>query len=324
MGAGYLLRGLRQPDVPEQQSYEIRSGAAGLTNPLLECEVTGYRRGRELRPFKAEIEALVDRLVAGHAAERISLYFRDLDNGPWFGIREQELFTGASLLKVPIIMATLLEAEDHPAFLERLIRFESYPDEDSPGQYVPEKGLEPGRTYPVEELLRRAAAYSDNAAVGVLSRIVGPEYLARIYRDLDVPLSPPDQPGARSISPLSYGHLFRVLYNTSYLSHALSERALGYFAASTFHAGLEGDVPPGTIVAHKFGIYSFPGRTATAQLHDCGIVYRPGRPYFICVMTEGHDADTLAEVIRKISREVFLAVDTQSGPLPGAGGKPLR
>lgn len=71
-------------------------------------------------------------------------------------------------------------------------------------------------------------------------------------------------------------------------------------------------VPPGTTVAHKFGIYSIPGTTKTAQLHDCGIIYRPGRPYFLCVMTEGQDADTLAGAIRQISRAVFLAVDTQS------------
>jgi beta-lactamase class A len=324
MGVGYRLHGLRQPDIADGQSYEIRSGSGGLTNPLLDCEVAGYRRGRELRPFKREIEALVDRLIAGRAAERISLYFRDLDNGPFFGIREEEGFTGASLLKVPTVMAALLQTEDSPGFLARVVRFEGYPDEDSPGQYVPEQRLVRGQGYPVDQLLLRAAAYSDNAAVGVLNRLVGPAYIARVYRELDVPRPPPDQPAARSITPLGYGRLFRVLYNASFLDRPLSERALSYFAASSFHAGLEAGVPAGTTVAHKFGIYWIPGRTATAQLHDCGIVYRPGRPYFLCVMTEGRDVDALAEAIRQISREVFLAIDTQSEPFPGVGVEPLR
>ena len=320
MGAGYLLRGLRKPEIPEQESYEIRSQTGGLTNPLLDCEVAGYRRGHELRPFKPQIEALVDRLIARHDAERISVYFRDLDNGPFFGIREKEVFTGASLLKVPTIVAVLLQAEDNPGFLARTVRFEAYPDEDSPGQFVPEQKLARGQIYPVDELLRRAAAFSDNAAVGVLNQIVDPKYVARVYRELDVPQPPPGQPGARAIAPLGYGHLFRVLYNASYLNRPLSERALGYFAESTFHGGLEAGVPPGTTVSHKFGIYAIPGRTQTAQLHDCGIVYRPGRPYFLCVMTEGGDADTLAAAIRQISQEVFLAVDTQSKPFPDTGG----
>ncbi len=332
MGAGYLLRGLRQPDVlerrqpdvPGQQSYEIRGGSGGLTNPLLDCEMAGYPRGRELRPFKREIETLVDRLIAERAAERISLYFRDLDNGPWFGIREEERFTGASLLKVPSIVAALLQAEGSPGFLARTVRFAGYPDEGSPGQYRPEQRLVRGQSYAVDELLRRAAVYSDNAAVGVLNLIVKPEYIARVYRELDLPQPPTDQPGSRSISPRGYGHLFRVLYNASYLDRMLSERALGYFAQSTFRAGLEAGVPPGTTVAHKFGIYTIPGRTQTAQLHDCGIVYRPGRPYFLCVMTEGGDTDRLAAVIRQISREVFLAVDSQSAPMQGESGEPAR
>jgi len=124
------------------------------------------------------------------------------------------------------------------------------------------------------------------------------------------------------MTPVGYGHIFRVLYNASYLNRRLSERALEYFAKSDFHDGLEAGVPPGTTIAHKFGIYSIPGRTQTAQLHDCGVVYYPGRPYFLCVMTEGRDADTLAAVIRQISREVFLAVDAQSGPLADEGGEP--
>jgi beta-lactamase class A len=312
MGVGYFVRGMRQPQSAAPQSYEIRGDTGGLTNPLLDCEMAEYRRGRELRPFKREIEALVDRLISEHAAERISLYFRDLDNGPSFGIRSGEAFTGASLLKVPTIMAALLEAQDNAAFLARMVRFEGSAAERSLGEYVPEQALVPGAVYSVDDLLRRAAAYSDNAAVGVINRIVDPAYLARVYYDLDVPQPPPDQPGARSISPASYGRLFRVLYNASYLTRPLSERALGYFVNSAFHEGLEAGVPPGTTVSHKFGIYSIPGRTLTAQLHDCGIVYLPGRPYFLCVMTEGRDADTLAAAIGQISREVYRAVDAHS------------
>lgn len=314
MGVGYLLRGTRQKAGEEHQSYEIRHGTGGLTNPLLDCEVSEYRPGRELRPFKREVEELVDRLIAGHAAERVSLYFRDLDNGPWFGIREEEKFTGASLLKVPTIMAALVQAEEHPGFLARMVRFVGYPQENTPGQYIPDVRLELGKVYSVDELLRRTAAYSDNAAVGVLNGVIAPEYQDRVYRELDVTQPPLGEPGARSITPLRYGHLFRVLYNASYLSRSLSERALGYFAESTFKVGLEAGVAPGTVVAHKFGVYAIPGNTPPVQLHDCGIVYHPGRPYFLCVMTAGNDLDDLADVIRQISQTVFLAVDAQPGP----------
>lgn len=330
MGGGYFLRVLKEPAVvekssrPEENNYEIRGGRIGLTNPLLDCEVAGYRRGRELRPFKQEIEALVNRLIAARDAERISVYFRDLDNGPFFGIREEEVFTGASLLKVPTVVAALLQAEQSPGFLARVVRFDGYADEDALGQYAPEQKLERGQSYSVNELLRRAASLSDNAAAGVLNRLVAPEYIARVYRELGVAQSSPGQPGLRSVTPLGYGRIFRVLYNASYLERPLSERALELFAGSAFRDGLAAGVSPGTTVAHKFGIYSIPGRVQTAQLHDCGIVYRPGRPYFLCVMTEGRDVDILAAAIRQISREVFHAVDSQSGPVPGQNHAPVR
>lgn len=319
MAFGYLVRSQRPPDAGRREAYEIRGGSTGLTNPLLECEVGASARGREPLSFRPEIEAIVDRLIAGHQAERIALYFRDLDNGPWFGIREQEPFTGASLLKVPTIVALLLQVEESPALLARKIRFEGYPDEDSPGQYVPEQRLVRGQVYTVDNLMLRAAAYSDNAAIGILNGLVRPEYLARVYRELDI-VQPSQGPiGMRAISPLSYGHLFRVLYNASYLTRSLSEHGLRYFTQSAFHAGLEAGVPPGTTIAHKFGIYSLPGVTRSAQLHDCGIVYYPGRPYFLCVMTEGRDAERLAAAIGELSRTVFLSVAAQ--PDSPAGGK---
>jgi len=324
MGVGYYLRGLKKPYLPVQESYEIRAETGNLTNPLLDCEVAGYRRGRELRLFKPQIEALVEKLIARHDAARISVYFRDLDNGPFFGIREEETFTGASLLKVPTVMAALLQAEESPGFLAQTVRFEGYADENSPGQFVPEQKLERGQIYTVDELIRRTASFSDNASVGMLNKIVAAKSIDRVYRELGVLLPSSGQPGARSIAPLGYGRLFRVLYNASYLSRPFSERALGYFAQSTFHDGLEAGIAPGITVSHKFGIYAIPGLTQSAQLHDCGIVYRPGRPYFLCVMTEGRDVDILAAAIREISREVFLTVDAQTPLLPGPGAQPAR
>jgi hypothetical protein len=47
------------------------------------------------------------------------------------------------------------------------------------------------------------------------------------------------------------------------------------------------------------------------QLHDCGIVYYPKRPYILCVMTRGEKMDVLPKVIKEISTEVYRNVDEQ-------------
>jgi hypothetical protein len=60
-------------------------------------------------------------------------------------------------------------------------------------------------------------------------------------------------------------------------------------------------------VAHKYGergIYEDTQLTGI-ELHDCGIVYAPGSPYYLCVMTRGKDTSKLAKVIASISAAVY-------------------
>jgi HAD superfamily hydrolase (TIGR01509 family) len=306
--AGYAVRRAAPPQI---EDYEIREGGGHFTNPLLDCEIAGYRRSRELRPFREEIVRTVDGLVARGEAAKVSLYFRDLDNGPWFGIREEETFRPGSLLKVPTIMAALLQAERDPGFLARQVPFHGFRGQGIRGLYQAEQTLREGESYSVEDLLRRAAAYSDNAAVALLNQQVDRQVFARLLKDLGLPPGLADLEAPASLSPRVYGQLFRVLYNGSYLGAEMSERALGYFAQSTFRDGIVAGVPAGTAVAHKFGIFAPPWEHGAGQLHDCGIVYHPGRPYFLCVMTEGGDVDRLAGAIREISGEVYRQIQRQ-------------
>lgn len=314
VGVGHLER-----PGPPPPDYEIRSGRQGLTNPLLECEIRGYRAGRELRPFRRDLEALTRGLRDAGRVGRISVYFRDLDNGPWFGIREDVPFAPASLLKVPLIIACLKQAETEPDLLARRVTYRS-PARLPPGSPSPERGLAVGESYSVEELLRRTAVESDNAAALLLSQAVDGETLRRVYVEFGIEAPPGGggMGGPAQLSALDYGRFFRVLYNASYLGRAMSERALGLLARSSFRSGLVAGVPGGTLVAHKYGL-SAPGggRDSTLQLHDCGIVYHPRRPYFLCVMTQGSELRGLEGAIADISRLVHDEVERQTAPSEG-------
>ena len=80
--------------------------SAPLINPLLDLEPTlDYS---ELRPFKHRIEQFIASTLRSDSVRHISVYFRDLNNGPLFGINEKERFTPASLLKVPLMIAVLI------------------------------------------------------------------------------------------------------------------------------------------------------------------------------------------------------------------------
>jgi hypothetical protein len=110
-----------------------------------------------------------------------------------------------------------------------------------------------------------------------------------------------------------YMHFFRILYNATYLRRTRAQQALEMLSHTGFNAGLVAGVPGDTVVSHKFGERTSHGDgTTRRELHDCGIVYFPGHPYGICVMTEGSDFTDLASVIADISGTAYQYVSRVS------------
>jgi beta-lactamase class A len=278
-------------------------GGYSFINPLLECEDA---ENRELLPFRHKVQEAVDKALQQRKATHVSVYFRDLNNGPWIGVNESELFTPASLLKLPVLMAIFRAEEDEPGLLEEKIFFAG-PRRPGEVHFDPKSLIEPGRDYTVEELARRMIVHSDNSAAALLYQRLGREKMSSTFKGLGLELRPHKE-GADFISVKEYASFFRILYNATYLSRDMSEKALGWLAQSDFPEGIVAGVPPGIVVAHKFGERTV---KSTYQLHDCGIVYWQGRPYLLGVMTRGKDMNELAGVIAGVSRLIFTEVEKQ-------------
>ena len=315
--AGYLLRdlgtGRQQRTVTEQH----QSGWQFI-NPLLECEqASDTFENQLLRPIKRPIEDIIARRIEQKLADKVDVYFRALYDGPWFAIGDPDKFHPASLLKVPLMMAVLKQADRDPAFLNRKVRLDGADLDRLPNPVT--KPLQPGRAYTVDELLRQMIVYSDNVATFVLGNTVDLDTLARTYLDLAL-VNPYTRQGdpplviaspSYEISIRSYAKFFRILYNASYLSKDMSEKALRLLAETDFKAGLVAGVPPAVKVAHKWGVHLSGERQQVKQLHDCGIVYYPGHPYLLCVMTQGASTELLDDAISLVSRAVYESIDRQ-------------
>lgn len=304
-------------DSESSRGYEIRQGGYRFTNPLLECEVAkDMVESKELRPFRHKVQSLIDDKITSEKVVHISVYFRDLNNGPWFGINEKEKFAPASLLKVPILMSYLKLAESDPQLFAKTIKFEKGYDRNAPENIRPSKWIEAGKTYKIEELLYMMIVYSDNNAQYLLLRNIDMRVFAKPFIDLGL-----EVPGERTLGDFmtvaGYASFFRILYNASYLSRGMSEKALGYLTEVEFKDGLVAGVPSDVTVTHKFGErrtieHHGNGDIDMKQLHDCGIIYYPNRPYLLCVMTRGQDFKALADSIRDISHIVFEEVEYQN------------
>jgi beta-lactamase class A len=296
---------VHHPAVVREQRFK---GSYRLINPLLECDVAGDTlQSEELKPFEDSVARLVQQRTEEGAATSVSVYFRDLDTGAAFSINGDTRYSPASLSKIPVLIACLKRAETHPGFLAERYRFDGASDWNEVQNLKPEQVLTPGSWYSVDELLRRMAGYSDNNAWALLFQRFSTAELDAIMHDLGVEFAE----GAEDIVTVnSYGRFLRILYNASYLSKGMSEKALEYLTLEDFPQGLAAGVPKGLTIADKFGERSSEGGRVK-QLHNYGIVYYPGRPYLLCVMTRGRDFARLTGVISEISRAVYARVDSQ-------------
>ena len=312
--AGWMLRFLLPEELPAMKKLEKHTGQFLFINPLLECESGEQYLSRGLKLFKGRVVELVDKKISEGKAEKIAVYFRDLNNGPFFQINRDEYFFPGSLLKIPILMGYLRQAEFNPLIFEKKIRF----DGASFGvvQHIrPPEELMPGGSYSVRELLYRMIAYSDNYSARMLVESDAFDLRIKIYSDLGIAL-PEENAGMFTMNIKDDASFFRVLFNASYLSKDMSNSALELMSQSAFRDGLVKGVPANVTVSHKFGERDDGN---VKQFHDCGIIYYPNYPYLLCVMTKGKDFDDLISVIEDVSKLTYEEVDSQMrlNPEPG-------
>ena len=166
---------------------EVRSAGYAFIRPLLDCEIRNSKgKNRELKTFKDDIAQLTDGLLDEKKAEHISVYFRDLNNGPWFSINPEEDFIPASLLKLPTMISVFRAAEQNPAILGQKLKLPPGFVADLRQTIKPAETLVPGKEYTVDDLVRRMIVYSDNNATKLLNDFLPKGADARTFTDLGI------------------------------------------------------------------------------------------------------------------------------------------
>lgn len=281
-------------------------------NKLLGCTPTKTINKQEYTEFSYNLQEYILSELKNNNINSVSVYFRDLVSGPTFGIKEQDLFIPASLLKLPLLITYLSLADENPEILTKEAGFSRVNNEVLQSLDGVEP-LKPNTPYKIDELLRRMIVYSDNIAYGILVGYLQQSYPnenLRIQTLKDLGLMDPRNISENTFTVKSYSSLFRVLYNSSYLTPESSEKALKLMAESTFKEALVSGVPGNISVSHKFGEREGLDNEEN-QFHDCGIIYYPNNPYLLCVMTIGKDKNKLIEVIKTISKKVYNEVDSR-------------
>lgn len=289
-----------------------RIAGTRLTRPFIEDP--GVRDGdARLRTFVEQVEAAVARERASDPSLQVSVYLRQLEGGAWTGLDEDVAYVPASLMKVAVLFHALARLEADPTLAERSVVYpgpQAMPSPDNLAGAGDPRHLEVGRAYSFVELVERMVAYSDNHAKDLVLTGVDPAEIDALMDAVGVP-GQTDARGRAVMSARSYAALFRLLYHSSVFSRSTSEFALDLLRRADFAEGLRAGLPHDVVVASKYGVHFDPDDLdAGQQLHECGIVYAPGEPFTLCVMTRSliQPQDALAGLVAQVAREAWFAL----------------
>lgn len=305
---GYLI-GSGKTDALRPLVVRANSNEYKFINPLFIFGSGQKDNFPEYKPLGTMMNEYIDKAKTEGKADSVSIYFRDFTKEMWTGVNEDEKYAPASMLKVTIMLSYLKQAESDPGLLSRKV---FYTPETDDGQYFKPKVNLPSGYYSNETLIKNMIEQSDNASAQIL--ITNQQ---DAFRKVNADLGLPTQQNSDDIDFMSariYSRLFRVLYNATYLSKTSSEKALDLLSNTSFNAGLIDGLPATTTISHKFGertvLDKNTNQPTELELHDCGIVYKPGSPYFVCIMTRGKNFTDLESVISGLSDLVYKQAGT--------------
>lgn len=293
-------------DTKSDDGYsEIRAGGYKFIQPLMMCNGDDdLIDSVPLRDLKGDVDKTIDAIIAKKHSDSVAVYFKDFKTGAWFAIGEEEKFHPASIMKVTTLLAVLKQAEADPSMLQRKVKNINEENLSVTQELDSSKSIEWGKEYSIDDLLYRMIVYSDNKSANLLYTLPSVATLTRTYNDLAIP-NPYRLKEDDYITVEEVAHIFRVLYNATFLNNEQSEKALMTLSKTEFEGGIKGGTPAGITVAHKFGYWKSGEQEEKKQLHDCGIVYYPGSSYLLCIMTKGDRYEDLSESVKELSGAVF-------------------
>ncbi|HKW78375.1 MAG TPA: serine hydrolase [Candidatus Limnocylindria bacterium] len=283
----------------------------------------------------ADLAARIDPLAAKTGGV-VGLSVTQLAGGAHFGLREDELFPLASLVKAPILVALFDGVRAGSIDLEERVTYRR-------ALRVPGSGvlqdLDDGLAPTVRDLAMLMITVSDNTSADLLLERVGKDGVERAMdaigcSSVRVPFSImelfeelTDSPGAdyetlqrllrasagsggRAIvaetgvrgTPRDMCRLFELLESRAILDEASCAAVLDILKRTKTDTRIPALLPKGTIVAHKTG-------TIRGVRCDAGIVYAPNGPYAIAIMSKGVRSDLRVDLaLAEISLAVYEAL----------------
>lgn len=232
-----------------------------------------------LQSIAAEMESL-----PGH----LGFYYKNLVTGLEFGVREDEAYLAASVIKFPLLLHVLTRAEKGKISLSDRATVEDWEKMPSCGGLNQFTGAV---EVDIHTLCRLMIVLSDNTATNKLFRICGLEETNAAFREMGLEktvarrLLFDAEASARglqnTICPREMGMLLEKIYRKEFVGSGVSEEAVNILLHQQIDHKLDGKLCGAVPIAHKTG-------EDEDLSNDVGIVFAR-EPFVICFA--GHDTE---------------------------------
>ena len=236
----------------------------------------------------------------------LGFYYKNLVTGFEYGIREEEIYGAASVIKFPLFLHILSECERGNLSLDDRIVTE---DSDK----VPSCGALNMFTGSVETdirtMCRLMICLSDNTATNRLIRLCGFEAIEQGFAEMGLEKTRIrrmlfDRSAAalgkqNSISPKELGLLLERLYRGEFVSREVSDYAIEVLCEQQIMHKLGGKLGEDIRIAHKTG-------EDDGLSNDIGIVYAD-QPFVICFTGHRTDVYPWEDLMRRSTYDLYYA-----------------
>jgi beta-lactamase class A len=236
-----------------------------------------------------------------------AVVIRDLSSGREFSYNKDKLFASASIVKIPIMAACFLAAEEGRLKLDDRVKLE---DSDKISGSGILKNIRAGNYFSVEELIGLMIYDSDNTATNMLTTLVGIDYLNASFKKFGLKdtslsrrvadFSARDKGIENYTSAGDIALILDKIYRSSLVNRRVSEECMVFLKLQRVNDRIPKYLPPSVTVAHKTGL-------ERSVCHDAGIIFTKKGNFLLVVFTGHNNPNSFPskEFIAKVSLRVY-------------------
>ena len=220
------------------------------------------------------------------------IYLYQIEDSQFIGVNHQETFSGASLMKLPVIITAYWRSERQLFDLTGEYRLREEDKLAGNGSVY----LQPeGTIYTYRNLAKLAIEQSDNTANSVIAKSLGEEKIQQVIDFLGLEKT---NYSDYQTSPENIGRLLVGLHQGEFLTAVHSQEIIGYLTQTIFNDQIPAALPEDIIVAHKIGFDD-------QILHDAAIIFTDNGDFVLVIMSRGVSNDQAQENLEIITQRVW-------------------